>query len=236
MPMAEPGKPRQLPLDLGHATARTRDDLVVTPANREAVALVDRWPEWPGPVAILWGPPGSGKTHLAQVWREASGAIAADPHGLVGAPANAAVLIDDADDENLDETGLFHLINALREDRGHLLLTARRPPSAWNVALPDLASRLKAATLVELRAPDDMLLAGVITKLFADRQLDIDPQVVQFLVRRIERSLAAAMQAVDRLDRAALEQKSRITRSLAAGLFRDVGGEADESVPGGEEI
>jgi chromosomal replication initiation ATPase DnaA len=235
MPMAGPGKPRQLPLDLGHATARTRDDLVVTPANREAVALVDRWPEWPAPVAVLWGPPGSGKTHLAQVWREASGAVTVEP-GSIGAQGEAATaLIDDADCEGLDETGLFHLINALRQSRGHLLLTARRPPAAWNVTLPDLASRLQAATLVELRAPDDMLLAGVITKLFADRQVDIDPQVVQFLVWRIERSLAAAMEAVDRLDRAALEQKSRITRSLAAALFRDSASDEAEWGSGGDE-
>ena len=117
---------------------------------------------------------------------------------------------------DLDEHGLFHLINAVRGAETQLLLTSRRFPSAWGVALPDLASRLKAAATVEILEPDDLLLAAVITKLFADRQVEVEPHVVQFLVRRIERSLSTAIDVVDRLDRAALEQKTRITRALAA--------------------
>ncbi|RWF24498.1 MAG: hypothetical protein EOS64_07630, partial [Mesorhizobium sp.] len=112
--------------------------------------------------------------------------------------------------------GLFHLINAVRGAGSTLLLTARRFPAAWRVTLPDLISRLKAAATVEIHEPDDMLLAGVITKLFADRQVEVEPHVVQYLVRRIERSLATAMRVVERLDRAALERKTPITRALAA--------------------
>ena len=102
---------------------------------------------------------------------------------------------------------------------GHLLLVSRRFPAAWGVRLPDLASRLKAAPVVEIGEPDDMLLAGVITKLFADRQVAIEPLVVQYLVRRIERSLATAMRVVEKLDRRALEEKTRITRPLAASVL-----------------
>ncbi len=134
------------------------------------------------------------------------------------------VLIDDADTPGLDETGLFHLINAVRARAAQLLLTARRFPAAWGVTLPDLASRLKAAATVEIHEPDDALLAGVITKLFADRQVEVEPHVVQFLVRRIERSLSTANAVVERLDRAALQQKSRITRSLAATVVDAIDG------------
>lgn len=212
--------PRQLPLDLVHPAAYSRDDLVLGPSNREAVALVDRWPDWPSPVVVLAGPAGSGKTHLADIWRRESGATGfrADSLGqeAVDAAAQGPVLIDDVDSGPLDETGLFHLINTVRQGGTSLLLTARRFPAAWGVRLPDLASRLKAASMVEIHEPDDTLLAGVITKLFADRQVEVDPQVVQFLVRRIERSLSAAITAVERLDRAALEQKVRISRALAA--------------------
>lgn len=218
--MPAPEKPRQLPLDLGHSAGYSRDDLVVSEANRQAVALIDRWPDWPAVVVVLAGPAGSGKSHLASIWREGAGTAALDP-ARIGTDAAALeagrpALIDDADRGELDEHGLFHLINAARAAGTHVLLTARRFPAAWGVKLPDLVSRLKAAATVEIQEPDDLLLAGVITKLFADRQIEVDPNVVQFLVRRIERSLATAIRVVDRLDRAALEQKTRITRSLAA--------------------
>lgn len=215
----EPPKPRQLPLDLGHSPGLTRDDLVVSQANAQAAALIDRWPEWPAPVVLLAGPAGSGKSHLAAIWRDYAGAIelrAADISAHIGEIGAVPVLIDDADQGRLDQEGLFHLINTVRGAGSHLLLTARSFPTAWGVTLPDLASRLKAAATVEIEEPDDMLLAGVITKLFADRQVEVEPHVVQFLVRRIERSLSTAIRIVDRLDRAALEQKTRITRALAA--------------------
>ena len=220
MPPAFPHGPRQLPLDLAHGEARSRDDLVVGPSNAEAVALVERWPDWPSPVVVLAGPAGAGKSHLANIWREASGATPLSPARLEAQAAEAVargpVLIDDIDASAIDETGLFHLVNAVRQADTTLLMTARRFPAAWGVALPDLASRLKAAATVEIHEPDDALLAAVTTKLFADRQVEVEPHVVQFLVRRIERSLSSAIEAVARLDRAALERKSRITRALAA--------------------
>lgn len=213
--------PRQLPLDLGHGTGYSRDELVVSATNREAVALVDRWPDWPSPVIVLAGPAGSGKTHLGSIWLARANAVAVDAlrignaiTGLGGRPA----LIDDVDKTAIDEAGLFHLINEVRGAGSTLLLTARRFPAAWGVTLPDLASRLKAAATVEIHEPDDLLLAGVITKLFADRQVEVEQHVVQYLVRRIERSLATAMRVVERLDRTALERKTPITRSLAAEI------------------
>jgi chromosomal replication initiation ATPase DnaA len=213
---------RQLPLDLGHRPGSSRDDLVVTAANAEAVAMIDRWPDWPAPVVILAGPRGAGKTHLGAIWRDLSGADQLDPRALradsIAAVATGPVFLDDADRRGIDEAGLFHLINAVRSAGSHLLMTARRFPAAWRVSLPDLASRLKAAATVELHEPDEMLLAGVITKLFADRQVEVEPHVVSFIVRRIERSLSTAIRVVEKLDAAALEQKTRISRGLAAQI------------------
>jgi chromosomal replication initiation ATPase DnaA len=211
-------RPRQLPLDLGHVAGLSRDDLVISATNRDAVALIERWPDWPSPVVLLAGPPGSGKSHLAAIWREHAGAAvtpAASIEAVLDDGSTPAALVEDADSAQLDQTGLFHLINSVRSGGGHLLLTARSFPVAWRVTLPDLVSRLKAATVVEIHEPDDLLLAGVITKLFADRQVEVEPNVVQFLVRRIERSLSAAIDVVERLDTVAMERKSRITRALA---------------------
>jgi chromosomal replication initiation ATPase DnaA len=217
MPDAE--KPRQLPLDLRHSPGFSRDDLVVSAANAAAVTLIDRWPDWPSPVVVLAGPAGSGKSHLGAIWREMSSAVECNA-GLIGEEALGAaelgpVFIDNVGEAAIDERGLFHLVNAMRGAGKHLLLASRRFPAAWGLKLPDLSSRLKAAATVEIGEPDDQLLAGVITKLFADRQVEVEPHVVQYLVRRIERSLSTAIRIVERLDRTALEQKSRITRALA---------------------
>lgn len=218
--MRREDRPRQLPLDLSHAEGRSRDHLVVSDANRAAVALVDRWPDWPAPVVVLAGPTGAGKTHLGAIWRETSGAGALDAGrldaGVALAGRGTPLFVDDADAGGLDETGLFHAINAVRASGSSMLITARRFPAAWGVALPDLASRLKAAATIEIGEPDDRLLAGVIAKLFADRQVEVEPHVVEYLVRRIERSLATAIRVVERLDRTALEQQTRISRALAA--------------------
>src|SRR5690606_30401517 len=113
--------------------------------------LLERWPDWPSPGVVLAGPAGSGKSHLASIWRADSGA-AQIPGGMLDASAmdragRGPVLIDDIDARPIDEVGLFHLINAVREAGTSLLLTARRFPSAWGVRLPDLSSRLKAASI-----------------------------------------------------------------------------------------
>jgi chromosomal replication initiation ATPase DnaA len=213
----------QLPLDLGHHAGFGIDDLIVGPSNRGAVAFIERWPDWPSPVVVLAGPSGSGKTHLGQIWGEMSDAVRLDAVHLGAAELERAagrpVLIEDIDRQLIDETGLFHLINEVKATGTSLLITARAFPLSWGVQLPDLASRLKAAATVEIAEPDDMLLAAVITKLFADRQVQVEPHVVQFAVRRMERSLASAERLVEALDRAALERKCRISRGLAGEIL-----------------
>lgn len=172
---------------------------------------------------VLAGPPGSGKTHLGAIWAgmaEATSLTVGEFAAFVasgGEPGN--ILIDGAGEGPLDETAFFHLLNGARNAGRSILVTSRRWPSQWPIRLPDLISRLKSAPVTEIAEPDDALLCGVITKLFSDRQIIIDPAVVTFLVSRIERSLATAQDVVERLDKAALETKSRITRPLAAQVI-----------------
>ncbi|MCA1969157.1 MAG: hypothetical protein LDL42_08505 [Rhizobium sp.] len=215
----------QLPLAFEHGTASGRDDLLVSDRLATAVALIDSWPDWPSPVVILAGPAGSGKSHLARIWAEQAQATPIDPvkgKDAARLAAEGPVLLEDADRAGFDEVELFHVINSVREHGTSLLMTSRTWPLSWPVALPDLRSRLKAATLVEIGSPDEALLSQVIVKLFADRQLNIDDKIVDYIVKRMERSCAAAQEVVDRIDRLALSRRTKITRTLAAEVLGEL--------------
>ncbi|MCB1444239.1 MAG: hypothetical protein KDJ87_00165 [Rhizobiaceae bacterium] len=219
---ARAGKPEQLPLDFRHEAASGRDDLVVSDPVSAAAAIIDRWPAWPSPVVIIAGPEGSGKSHLAEVWARRSGARRVRPvpgSDAVMRAGEGPVLVEDVDRDGFGQAELFHLINAVRSAGTSLLITARSWPVAWGVTLPDLGSRLKAATTVEIGPPDDLLLSQILVKLFADRQLLADDRIVAYLVPRMERSLAAAQSIVERLDRLALARGTRISRALAAEVL-----------------
>jgi DnaA regulatory inactivator Hda len=212
-----------LPLDLGFRPALGRADFLIAPCNAAAVAWIDRWPDWPAPALALWGPAGSGKTHLLEVWRARSNAVAIAPQALASASlpqligSSRAAAIDDA--QSADEEALLHLYNVLAERQGHLLLAAREPPARWAIRLADLRSRLVAAPAVCVQAPDDALLGAVLVKLFADRQLRISEDVIAYLLPRIERSFAAAQAIVAALDEAALADQRAITVRLARDLL-----------------
>ena len=221
-------KPGQLPLDFGHQTAAGREDLIVSDRISAVVTLIDRWPDWPSPVVILAGPTGSGKSHLTNIWAAKTGARAitanAGDDAAMEAATKGPVFIEDIDRTGFNDTALFHLINTVRSHNHSLLMTSRLWPAAWNVTLPDLASRLKAATTVEIGEPDDELLAQVLVKLFADRQITADERVVSYLVARMERSLDAARTIVARLDGLALARKVKISRQLAAEVLAEEDG------------
>ncbi|GHD07185.1 DnaA ATPase domain-containing protein [Tianweitania populi] len=217
-----PSGARQLPLDLGHRPGQSRDHFVGSEENAAALGLIDNWPRWAAPLALLVGPAGSGKSHLLSIFREEAAATdaAADYQGAIDAAERGqAIILDDADGMPLDQVALFHLINAVRSGGATLLMTARLLPAAWTLTLPDLISRLKTAAVVQIGEPGDMLLNAVVTKLFADRQIEIEPHVVQFITRRIERSLATAMTVVADIDRLALEQRRPITRALVSEVL-----------------
>jgi len=222
-------RPRQLALALGHEESLAREDFLEGPSNETALALIDAWPDWPAPVVTLVGPESSGKSHLAAIWAETSGARVMAARLLAETPAPAALatgalVIEDLGAEQFDEPALFHILNLAREEGAFILLTARRPDVARNVGLRDLGSRLRALPVITLEPPDDALLRSVIVKLCADRQLPVDETVIGYLASRIERSFGAARSAVALLDREALRQKRPVNRALAAELFRDPGG------------
>ncbi len=224
--MAGRVQPRQLAFALPHAESLTRDNFLEGPANAAGLALIDSWPDWPNRVMLLLGPEGAGKSHLASIWAEQSGARSTAAHALTapevpGALATGALVIEDLKPASLDERALFHLLNLAREEDAFVLMTARLPPTA--VELRDLRSRLRAVPTVQLLPPDDHLFRALIVKFCADRQLAVDEAIVSYLTTRLERSYAAVRQAVELLDAEALRLGRPVTRALAAELLRSSG-------------
>lgn len=227
---------RQLAFGFAHAPSLAAADFCLGAANAAAFAMVERWPDWPARRLALWGPEGSGKSHLVAIWCARSGARLLCPADLARAevpaliPACGHVALDDADCV-LDEPALLHLLNLVAERGGSLLLAAREAPARWGTRLPDLRSRLRSITAVALGPPDEALLRAVLTKLFADRQLAVAPATIDYILRRIDRSLAAARALVARLDRIALARGVPIGAALVReALAREGSDDGENSV------
>lgn len=217
---------RQLSFDLPGRTALGRDDFFVSPANANAVAMVEGWQNWPARKLMLIGPRAAGKTHLAHVWANLSGAQIVQAASLAQANipnlAQGSVAVEDCDRiEGLPdaEKALFHLHNLALAEGQTLLFTAIHPPADWCVGLPDLLSRMQGTTSIHITEPDDALLGAVLMKLFADRQLAPTPATLPYLISRMDRSFEAAAQIVNALDLAAMEARRPITPRLAAKVL-----------------
>lgn len=218
---------QQIPLDLGHRTALGRQDFLVASNNQDAVAWMDLWPEWPAPCLILYGPVASGKTHLGAVWAERTSAVCVKASTINEevirdiAGMNHHVIIEDSDAliGNLaGEKGLFHLYNIFKEEGRSFLLTMHEPPVRRSFALPDLASRLRAAPSVAIREPDEQLLCALLVKLFSDRQIRVSEEVIAYILPRMERSFKAVRDLVNLADKKAMIEK----RKISIPLLRDI--------------
>lgn len=220
--------PQQFHIPLDLPVCLSRDSFVLAPCNATALAMLDQ-PDWPAGKLVLSGPEGAGKTHLLHIWARDRNAVflpsgvALENADVLALADRGAVAIDGANAVAASpdaQSALFHLHNLLAARQGRLLMAARLPVRDWGLGLPDLASRLLATAHVTLAAPDDTLLAAVLTKLFADRQVRIPDTLIPFLLARMERSLASAQTLVARLDAEALARKRPISRALAADVMQ----------------
>jgi len=216
------GAPGQLVLDLPHRPALGAQDFLVSGSNQSAADIIDRWPHWPHASVMVVAPARAGKTHLANVWRLKSGAARLDASSVREADvakAQGALLVEDLHAGIGDERILFHLLNLVREHKLSMLLTSRVPPGELPVSLPDLRSRLRALPLVAIAPPDAALLKAVLVKQFADRQLAVEPHIVNHIALHMEQSMEAAATIVAEIDREALALHRKVTRGLAAKIL-----------------
>lgn len=214
----------QLTLDLPFEEAMGVEDFIVASPNAQAFDFITKWPDWPANVAVLCGPSGSGKTHLANIWTTLSGArqhkaknlrLDVIPQWL----ETGALVVEDFQAGWFDEAALFHLVNAVRGGPSHLLITADEPPVKWGLQTADIMSRLRAAVPIEIEIPDDALMRHIFVKQFSDRQIIVEPNVIDYLLFRIERSLNAVRECVAMLDEAAFSKGRPITRRFAADVL-----------------
>jgi chromosomal replication initiation ATPase DnaA len=216
--------PEQLVFDLPHRAAFEAEDFLVSDSNRAAVEIIDRWPDWPHAALIVTGPAGAGKSHLGNVWRLRSGATLihasqADDVAIAAHPVAKGAVIEDADRGIKSEQALFHLLNMAREHKFNVLLTARTQPGEWSVTMPDLRSRLRSAALVVIEPPDDALLRSVLVKLFSDRQISVEPRILEHMSVHMERSMEAAVALVEEIDRRSLQAQRKVTRALVSEVL-----------------
>lgn len=226
---------QQLAFDLPYIEGLSVDDFHLSPFNRAAFSVVSAWPHWPDPVVIIIGPEGCGKSHLAAIWMQKTSATLLGLQDLTvenipNITASKALLIEDIDQlsKKLDENALFHLLNLVRQSGGHLMITARTRPDSWGIVTLDLLSRLRLAPMVEIAPPDDALFRVLIAKLLHDRQLLVEPNVIEYLMLRIERSFSSARAIVAALDRHSLEKSRPVTRNVAAEVLNALQIEGDE--------
>ncbi len=213
-----------MPLDLPHRPAFGAEDFFLSKSNELAVRLIDDWPRWVKYGQMLVGPEACGKTHLVNVWRlrsdaqiiTASRLNMADIHDL---DITRPVCIEDIDRGLRDEEALFHLLNVINAHGNHILVTSRTEKVEEKLAIRDLCSRLKALPVVAIKSPDDQLLKAVMVKQFADRQIKIDPLIVEYLFRRMERSMLAVAEMVAIMDQGSLEAGRSLTRPLAREIL-----------------
>jgi len=234
--MANPKTVRhqQIPLDLGHRSAYRREDFLIGPENRDAVGWIDRWPAWPAPVLVISGPAASGKTHLAAVFRDKTEAVTVRPDLLetcsaedIAAMGNHLVIdgIDPWLGAREAEETLFHLYNIFKEEQRSFMVTMRMAPAHMEFTLADLASRMRAAPVMTIQPPEDTLLASILIKLFTDRQLSVNNDVIRYILPRMERSFAAARDIVALADQIALAEKQKISLPLMRKVLDRIQGE-----------
>ena len=225
---------KQLSLDFATRNYMGRDDFMVSECNKEAFMLLDSWPHWFGSGAVIYGPKGCGKSHLAQLFTDKVRNSSVPPPAVSVVTCstinmrnfkklsneNKVLVVENLRPGNHDEA-LFHLFNLFNVTGRWMLFTAEKAPAQMKFALKDLQTRLNMLPCAAISEPDDVMLQMLVIKLFDDRQLKITPEILQYIINNAPRSFAYIEQLVAEIEYQTAVTYTVIRRAMESLTLKD---------------
>ena len=214
----------QLILKFPSNKAYLKEDYFVSKSNQEAYNFINSWPKWVKRIANIFGPPGSGKTHIASFLKNKTSTLEIHSSKLNDKiffeyKTKEALIIEDVT-ENISENLLFSLWNVALQDNKYLLTTSTKPISSYKFKLPDLISRVKSCIAIGINLPNDELISVIIAKNFSDKQIIVEKKQIDYIIKRIDRSYEKISKFISILDKYSLKKGSPVSLKLIKEVLK----------------
>jgi len=214
----------QLILKFPEHRAYKREDFYVSPSNREAYDFVNSWPRWIKRIVNIFGPSGSGKSHLASILKNKTSYLQINSNELnekifIRYKTKETLIIENLD-EKISEKLLFSLWNIALQDNKYFLITSRKPINSYKFKLNDLISRVNSSLIIGINLPSDDLISVILTKNFSDKQIKVEKKHIDYIIKRIDRSYEKISQFILTLDKYSLKKGSPFSLKLIKEVLK----------------
>ena len=204
--------------------AYKKEDFYVSPSNQEAYDFINSWPKWIKRIINIFGPPGSGKSHLASILKNKTSCLKIDSKELnekifLKFKTKEALIIENLN-EKISEKLLFSLWNIALQDNKYLLITSIKPISSYKFKLTDLISRVKSSLVIGIDLPGDDLISVILAKNFSDKQIKVEKKHIDYIIKRIDRSYEKISQFILTLDKYSLKKGSPFSLKLIKEVLK----------------
>jgi len=214
----------QLILKFPTYQAYKKEDFYVSPSNQEAYDFINNWPKWIKRIINIFGPSGSGKSHLASILKNKTSCLKIDSNELnekifLKFKTKEALIIENLN-EKISEKLLFSLWNIALQDNKYLLITSIKPISSYKFKLTDLISRVKSSLAIGIDLPGDDLISVILAKNFSDKQIKVEKKHIDYIIKRIDRSYEKISQFILTLDKYSLKKGSPFSLKLIKEVLK----------------